>query len=76
VNGYCSIFDFCVATDLFGASSRTCTVTVADNEVTVLGQSQCTAYFLNSNFPTSVQFPFWPSLPKFCFCSNSMRLDV
>jgi hypothetical protein len=41
---------FCVAPDLFDASSATCRVAIADNEVRVLGHSQFAACFHNNNF--------------------------
>jgi hypothetical protein len=51
---------FCVAPDLFGASSTACTVTIADNEVTILGHAQSAACFHNNNFSFSIHFAFGP----------------
>jgi hypothetical protein len=51
---------FCVAPDLFGASSTTCRVTIADKEVTILGHSQCAACFHNNNFSFSIHLAFGP----------------
>jgi hypothetical protein len=73
VGGYSTVFlFFYVAPNLFGARSRNCRVTIANIELTILGHSQSTAYFHNSNFSNSIHFAFWRFCPKFYLCPKAL----